>query len=365
MASNLPSTPAVASSKPSPAHGERELERVSITSYSLELEDEQGLVGDQASETAFRRVLKAWQLTLERAGREPFGARPPDEMSKEALDRIATTGETEAARTVALAINDFSARLAYVIGRFMRHRGWKGVERIVIGGGFKESAVGRLAIHRTQQTLLDQDIAVELRPLHHGADDGGLIGWLPMSLRCPDGHAFLAADIGGTNVRCGIVEPQPLRAAEAAAAGSGSDPREARVLHGDKWRHADSKVLQNDLVEGIVEMLRRLIDHAKAHRIPLFPFVGIACPGVIRSDGSIDRGAQNLPGDWYSASFHLPSRIRENIPRIAEADTLVLMHNDAVVQGLSELPYMLDVKRWAVLTIGTGLGNASFRNRSE
>jgi hypothetical protein len=85
---------------------------------------------------------------------------------------------------------------------------------------------------------------------------------------------------------------------------------------------------------------------------------------VIRSDGSIDRGAQNLPGDWYRASFHLPSRIRENIPRIADADTLVLMHNDAVVQGLSELPCTLDVKRWAVLTIGTGLGNASFTNRS-
>jgi hypothetical protein len=39
------------------------------------------------------------------------------------------------------------------------------------------------------------------------------------------------------------------------------------------------------------------------------------------------------------------------------------MHNDAVVQGLSEIPYMQDVKRWGVLTIGTGLGNARFTNR--
>jgi hypothetical protein len=29
---------------------------------------------------------------------------------------------------------------------------------------------------------------------------------------------------------------------------------------------------------------------------------------------------------------------------------------------LSELPFMRDVKRWAVLTIGTGLGNASYSN---
>jgi len=30
---------------------------------------------------------------------------------------------------------------------------------------------------------------------------------------------------------------------------------------------------------------------------------------------------------------------------------------------LSELPFMRDVGHWAVLTIGTGLGNASFTNR--
>jgi hypothetical protein len=40
------------------------------------------------------------------------------------------------------------------------------------------------------------------------------------------------------------------------------------------------------------------------------------------------------------------------------------MHNDAVVQGLSEVPFMQDVARWAVLTIGTGLGNARFTNRA-
>lgn len=43
----------------------------------------------------------------------------------------------------------------------------------------------------------------------------------------------------------------------------------------------------------------------------------------------------------------------------------MLMHNDAVVQGLSEVPFMQDVKRWSILTIGTGLGNARFTNRSR
>ena len=40
------------------------------------------------------------------------------------------------------------------------------------------------------------------------------------------------------------------------------------------------------------------------------------------------------------------------------------MHNDAVVQGLSEVPFMTDVERWGVLTLGTGLGNARFTNRA-
>jgi hypothetical protein len=36
------------------------------------------------------------------------------------------------------------------------------------------------------------------------------------------------------------------------------------------------------------------------------------------------------------------------------------LHNDAVLQGLSELQRMREFKEWAVLTIGTGLGNAKF-----
>jgi hypothetical protein len=41
------------------------------------------------------------------------------------------------------------------------------------------------------------------------------------------------------------------------------------------------------------------------------------------------------------------------------------MHNDAVVQGLSEIPYMRENDSWGVFTIGTGLGNARFTNRKS
>jgi hypothetical protein len=95
----------------------------------------------------------------------------------------------------------------------------------------------------------------------------------------------------------------------------------------------------------------------------LAPFIGIGCPGIIENDGSIDRGAQNLPGNWTSSKFNLPLSLHSAIPVIGENETSIVMHNDAVVQGLSEIPSMHDVERWGVLTIGTGLGNARFTNR--
>ncbi|WP_046114982.1 ROK family protein [Aquincola tertiaricarbonis] len=334
-----------------PAHGSCTLADVRIDGYSLEIEDEDGLVGDQASQTAFRELLAQWRERMERAGHDPLGPTPSEEMSKETLDRLALSGDTEAARTVALAINEFSERLAYVIGRLMKHPSWQGVQRIVVGGGFKESAIGRIAIRQTAGRLQAAGQAVQLRAIHYGADDGGLIGGIHLLDRSPAGPraSMLAIDIGGTNVRCGIVEF------------GGDGGRSALVVRREKWRHADEEG-DADLVQGIVAMLRRLIAHAEGEQRPLLPVLAVGCPGVVLEDGSIDRGAQNLPDDWRQASFHLPRRLQENIPRVGEADTVVVMHNDAVVQGLSELPFTQDVARWAVLTIGTGLGNASYTN---
>jgi hypothetical protein len=86
---------------------------------------------------------------------------------------------------------------------------------------------------------------------------------------------------------------------------------------------------------------------------------------VIDADGSIEKGAQNLPGNWESSRFNLPAILVEEIPTIGDHDTVVLMHNDGVAQGLSEIPFMQDYKRWGILTIGTGLGNARFTMRND
>ena len=40
-----------------------------------------------------------------------------------------------------------------------------------------------------------------------------------------------------------------------------------------------------------------------------------------------------------------------------------MIHNDAVVQGLSETANMQDIDHWGVFTFGTGLCIARFTNR--
>jgi predicted NBD/HSP70 family sugar kinase len=106
-----------------------------------------------------------------------------------------------------------------------------------------------------------------------------------------------------------------------------------------------------------------LIKRTETKNMHVAPFIGIGCPGLIREDGSIRRGGQNLPGNWQAKSFNLAQRLRELIPSIEGQETAVVIHNDAVVQGLSEVPFMSDVEHWGVMTIGTGLGNARFTNR--
>ena len=67
-------------------------------------------------------------------------------------------------------------------------------------------------------------------------------------------------------------------------------------------------------VESVEEqMIQGLVKKAESEKLSVAPFIGIACPGIIEADGSIRRGAQNLPGKWDSEHFLLPERIRSAI----------------------------------------------------
>jgi hypothetical protein len=338
-------------------HGAKELPAVVVEGYSLQLRGDNGFLGDQASQTAFRELLERWRQRVRKKGkRDPLGQQHSKDLAKGTLDAALKAGKaTEATDVVHAAIEEFAESLAEVIQSFLRQPSWQGVERIVIGGGFPESDVGERAVLQAAAILEEMKVQVELARICHEPDDAGLLGWLhltpPELLEHYD--AILALDIGGTNVRCGIVKTRRKRAADLS---------KAKVVRREKWRHADDGPNRRTLVARLAEMLEEQVHYSKKEDIRLAPFVGIGCPGLIRKDGSIARGAQNMPGDWTSEHFHLPTELARMIPTIRGVPTMVLMHNDAVVQGLSELPFMRDVKRWAVLTIGTGLGNASYTN---
>ncbi len=228
----------------------------------------------------------------------------------------------------------------------------------MVGGGFRQSRVGELAIARTDILLKAEDFKVDLVPIRFDPDEAGLIGCLHLAPSWIfEAHdSILAVDIGGTNIRCGVVETRWKKA---------KDLSKAAVFKSELWRHADDEPTREGAVKRLVKMLKGLISEAEAEGFKLAPFIGISCPGVINEDGSIEKGAQNLPGNWESSRFNLPASLVEGIPQIGDHDTAVLMHNDGVAQGLSEVPFMQDVEQWGVLTIGTGLGNARFTNRKK
>ena len=84
------------------------------------------------------------------------------------------------------------------------------------------------------------------------------------------GHdALLAADIGGTNMRVGIVRTNLQKAADFAKA----DVWKSRL-----WRHADDAPTRDKAVESLVRTLKELIARANREKLALAPFVGVGLP---------------------------------------------------------------------------------------
>lgn len=335
---------------PGPPHGATRLPGVLIDGYNAELRDKAGFVGDRASSRAFQRTLISVQNRMAARGHDPLDA-PAEEFDKATVDALLRDGIPVEAATVLTTIETFANAFEHVVRRFLRLKVWRDTERIVVGGGLRDSRAGELAIGRAQVLLRLRGSPVELQPIRHHPDEAGLLGGLHLAPGwvTKDHDSFLALDIGGTNARAGLVL-------------LGRTPANAEVGARLQWTHRDQQPTREETVAELVAMLTRLSTKARREKRALAPFVAIGCPGVIAPDGTIQRGGQNLPGNWEHPGFNLPDRLRTGLPRIGGHETVVAMHNDAVIQGLSELPFMGDVRRWGVMTMGTGLGNARFTN---
>jgi len=339
-------------------HGAGRLPSVEVDSFNIELKDDDGFLGDRASKGAFREILDGLRKPLKKNGDDPLGKKSAEEIAKSDLDAALVGDDIHASALVHGAIEEFAQELAYVTRKFLKTKAWADTERIVVGGGFRQSRVGELAIARTDIILKAEDFRIDLVPIRLHPDDAGLVGTLHLapSWIFEAYDSILAVDIGGTNIRCGVVETRWKKA---------PDLSKATVWKSELWRHANDEPTREGAVKRLVKMLKDLITASEKEGLKLAPFIGIACPGVINADGSIEKGAQNLPGNWESSKFNLPALLVEAIPAIGDHDTAILMHNDGVAQGLSEVPFMQDVEHWGVLTIGTGLGNARFTNRRK
>ncbi|MGV2979910.1 ROK family protein [Camelimonas sp. ID_303_24] len=340
------------------AHGVDVLSSVVVDSYNLEIRGRDGFVGDRASGRAFRATLDEIRKALRQNDSEgdPLGDDPSSDISKSTLDRLLAEGDLEAAGVVLGAIEHFAGELAHVARRFLNDAAWKGTERVVVGGGLKQSRVGELAVGRAMVLLKSEGVDIDMEMIRHHPDEAGLIGCahLAPAWIYEGSDAILAVDVGGSNIRCGVVDVNLKKK---------KDLSKARVWKSTLWRHRDDDPKRDEAVARLTDMLKELISMADSNGRRLCPLIGVGVPGVIGPDGAIARGGQNLPGNWESSRFNLADCLREAIPEIGGHETVTVMHNDAVVQGLSQTPFMQDVAHWGVLTIGTGLGNARFTNR--
>jgi hypothetical protein len=338
-----------------PVHGAATLPRVHVDTYGAQLRDGGEQYGDRANKAAFAAILEEWRKASARGGGDPLADVPASALTKKNIATFLDSDHLEAAGLVLGVIEAYSGEFASVITRFLRLKDWKGTERIAVGGGFRGSRVGEVVIGRAAIQLKRDGTKIDIVPIDEHVDEAAMIGALQL---VPNwmlaGHdAILAADIGGTNVRVGIVSFRFGRKKAALSEGT--------VVLAKKWRHADDETpSRTRAVERLTTTLQSLAQHATKRGLRLAPFIGIGCPGIINSDGSIKAGGQNLPGNWESDNFNLASELAKALPTINGEEPLIIIHNDAVLQGLSQVPQMLDVKRWGILTIGTGLGNARF-----
>lgn len=340
------------------SHGGRVLPAVTVDTYNEELRDDDGFVGDRASGRAFRAILEDWRDKLRAQGDDPFGDTPTREISKSKLDKVLSGDDPLAAGLVHTAVEEYALELATVVRRYLRLKQWQDTERIVMGGGLSASHIGELAMGRAAVLLKGESVDVDLRTISNHPDKAGLIGAVHLA---PSwvlaGHdAILAADIGGTNMRVGVVDLKMKKK---------GDVTKAAVWKHLHWRYRDEKPTRKHALDRLAEMAKELIELAEGEKIKLAPFVGIGCPGLIDEHGAIVSGGQNLPGNWESDGFNLAHELTKRLPRLEGHEPVVVIHNDAVVQGLSEVPNMQDVECWGVLTVGTGLGNARFTNRTD
>jgi hypothetical protein len=337
---------------PLPQHGAAELRGIRIDSCSLDLP---AGVGPQAHR-AFDAVLGDWRRRLARAGgADPFGGDPTAEVPEDLLDAALAGSAPDAAGLVQGVVEDFARGLTTVIRRILSLPDWSGTQRVVVGGGSRSPRVCEAALGRAGVLLRADGSRVSLAALRHDREEAGLVGAMRLlpHRQVAAADAVLAADLSGGAFRAGVVLPRLGVSPGLAAAGLW---RTRRLGLGRARLHRDRAV------ERLAAMLAEVAGDAMAAGLSLAPAIAVAVPARVAPDGRLSSVARSLPGDWEEEEFRLPEALAAALRREGLVDHSVLLHNDAVCQGLSDAPFQRDVARWGLVTPAAELGNARFTN---
>ena len=118
-------------------HGASRLPAVRLDVYNSELRDDDGFVGDRASNRAFRAILEEWRESVRQIDDDdPIGEEPSEQISKKKLDKLIADGDPEAAgvlvrhgRGVCPGIRDRDPPLSAPQG-MARHAAHRGRRRV-------------------------------------------------------------------------------------------------------------------------------------------------------------------------------------------------------------------------------------------
>src|SRR4051812_2231515 len=110
------------------AHGAEQLSLVTVDTYNAELRTADGFIGDRASKRAFQAILDEWRERMRKAGEDPLGDAPSEELTKKQLDKLLVEGDAEAAGVIHGAVEEFAQEFVAVVRRLRRLKCWKETE---------------------------------------------------------------------------------------------------------------------------------------------------------------------------------------------------------------------------------------------
>ena len=121
--------------------------------------------------------------------------------------------------------------------------------------------MGELVIGRTAVILKAEKVDVESLPIHHHPDEAGLMGAVHLApawmFKAFD--AILGVDIGGTNIRAGVI---------ALNLKTAPDLSKTKVWKFSLWRHGDEEgVKREHAVDALADMLKGLIAAARKKQV--------------------------------------------------------------------------------------------------